>query len=652
MKTRFKHILIILVILTVANISCKDYLLEDNKTGATEDVIYSTRSGIDGLLAASYSYLRGWYGKQGGVYLSEGGVDIWLTGYDNQEKGLADYSSISPEMVNGAMNPCFDEYWELLYTAVNTCNLGIKYVDLISNSILSETEKSLYTGELKALRAFYYWHLVETWGPVQINREPIKNVLTNAKRDSEEDVYAFMLEDINDAITRLSDKTVKTGHINLWAAKAMKARFLLYKASKFNNNQDYIDAVAIAEEVIAGSGLSFYANYADCWNGTNESEISNKEVIWGVDYSDVLENNILPRRLKTSSGEQLNWSSVILRDGTNLIGGNATHLFWAGVWNFVPGLTTLLVRTKDEASKIIRYKDVDYNVGKSYQAYSRGYQEWVPSGFLLDLFNDATDQRYQASFRDTWYVAPVLTAAFNAGIEPPEGFHNLRDTAIYMSKAIIPPASLIARAANRYILFTRTDIGDPSVFPLYQDSEGKAPTEAASSAGYENCKGDKMYIGLKKFDDLNSSTIGILGGRDVFVFRLAEMYLIAAEGYMMSGSAGSAITKLNELRSARAIPSGSDVNNLTSSEKSEISVKDINVILDERARELCGEQQRWFDLKRTGTLLERVRLHNSRVSNNIKEYHLLRPIPVTQMDAVTNRTSGPDPNGFWQNPGY
>ena len=35
------------------------------------------------------------------------------------------------------------------------------------------------------------------------------------------------------------------------------------------------------------------------------------------------------------------------------------------------------------------------------------------------------------------------------------------------------------------------------------------------------------------------------------------------------------------------------------------SVKDIDVILDERARELCGEQQRWFDLKRTGKLIER-----------------------------------------------
>ena len=539
MKTRLKYISIIFAIITVANISCKDYLLEDNKTGATEDVIYSTRSGIDGLLATSYSYLRGWYGKQGGIYLSEGAVDIWLTGFDNQEKGLADYSSITPEVVNGAMDPCFDQYWELLYTAVNNCNLGMKYVDLINANVLSETEKNIYIGELKALRAFYYWHLVETWGAVQINREPIKNVLTTATRDSEEDVYAFMLADIDDAITRLANKTAKTGHINYWAAKAMKARFLLYKASKFNDNQAYTDAAAVAEEVIAGSGLSFFTNYADCWNGPNESGILNQEVIWWVDYSEVLENNILPRRLKTEDGDQLNWSGVILRDGSNLTGGNASHLFWAGVWNFVPGLTTLLVRTKDEASKIIRYKDVDYNVGKSYQAYSRGYQEWVPSGFLLDLFNDATDQRYQASFRDTWYVAPVFTAAFNAGVQPPVGFANLRDTAIYMSKTVVTPASLIARAANRYVLFSRTDVGNPSVFPLYQDSEGKAPTEAASSAGYENCKGDKMYIGLKKNDDLNSPTIGILGGRDSFVFRLSEMYLIAAEAYMMSGSVRS-----------------------------------------------------------------------------------------------------------------
>ena len=81
MKTKLKYIsLVIFVITDSANISCKDYLLEDNKTGATEDVIYSTKSGLDGVLAASYSYLRGWYGKEAAFGLSEGGTDTWLTG--------------------------------------------------------------------------------------------------------------------------------------------------------------------------------------------------------------------------------------------------------------------------------------------------------------------------------------------------------------------------------------------------------------------------------------------------------------------------------------------------------------------------------------------------------------------------------------------
>ncbi len=651
MKTRLKYISIIFTIIISTNFSCKDYLVEDNKTGASEDVIYSTRSGIDGLLAASYTYLRGWYGKQGGIYLSEGGVDIWLTGYDNQEKLLVNYTGISPEALRGENNnPMFDEYWELLYTAINTCNLGLKNVEKISTTVLSESDKNIYTGELKALRAFYYWHLVETWGPVQINREPINSVLETAKRDSEEDVYAFMLEDIDDAITLLAGKTTKTGHINLWAAKAMKARFLLYKASRLGDSQSYAKAAEVAEEVIAGSGLSFYDHTADCWNGPNEDGIVNKEVIWWVDYSDILENNILPKRLKWSEGSQINWSSGILRDGTNQTGGNASHLFWCGVWNFVPGLTTVMVRTKDEASKIINYKGVDYNVGTSYQAYSRGYTEFVPSGFLLDLFNDQTDQRYQAYFRDTWYVAPVFQEAFAAGIAPPDGFPEMRDTVFYMSKAHATPASVIARAKNRYVLWSRTDVGDPDVHPLYQNDAGDAPTIASSSAGDENFKGNRMFIQFRKNDDLNSSTIGILSGRDAFVFRLSEMYLIAAESYMMSGSSGQAIARLNELRAARAIPGKSNV--LSPAEESQVSGHDIDVILDERARELCGEQQRWFDLKRTGKLLEKVKLYNASARDNIRDFHVLRPIPVTQMDAITNRTTSPDPNGFWQNPGY
>ena len=44
----------------------------------------------------------------------------------------------------------------------------------------------------------------------------------------------------------------------------------------------------------------------------------------------------------------------------------------------------------------------------------------------------------------------------------------------------------------------------------------------------------------------------------------------------------------------------------------------IDFILEERARELGGEQQRWFDLKRTGKLIEYVKKYNPDAKDNIK----------------------------------
>ena len=72
----------------------------------------------------------------------------------------------------------------------------------------------------------------------------------------------------------------------------------------------------------------------------------------------------------------------------------------------------------------------------------------------------------------------------------------------------------------------------------------------------------------------------------------------------------------------------------------------LDFILDERARELAGEQLRWFDLKRTGKLIERIKANAPDNALNLQDYHVLRPIPQTQLDAVTNKTE------FTQNQGY
>ena len=80
-----------------------------------------------------------------------------------------------------------------------------------------------------------------------------------------------------------------------------------------------------------------------------------------------------------------------------------------------------------------------------------------------------------------------------------------------------------------------------------------------------------------------------------------------------------------------------------------ITASDLNVnfVMDERERELLGEQSRWFDLARWGNLVERVRAHNPQASPFIKPHHVLRPIPQLQIDRAEGTSSG-----FPQNPGY
>src|SRR5690554_832435 len=126
-------------------------------------------------------------------------------------------------------------------------------------------------------------------------------------------------------------------------------------------------------------------------------------------------------------------------------------------------------------------------------------------------------------------------------------------------------------------------------------------------------------------------------GRDYMYMRLGETYLIAAEALMMQGKLTEAAFYFNEVRKRAAFP-GVEIPLIQPDELN------IDVILDERGRELAGELHRWPDLKRTGKLLERVRKYNPYGGPNIREHHVLRPIPQSQIDRTRNE--------YPQNPGY
>lgn len=112
------------------------------------------------------------------------------------------------------------------------------------------------------------------------------------------------------------------------------------------------------------------------------------------------------------------------------------------------------------------------------------------------------------------------------------------------------------------------------------------------------------YEGL---DVVNKYPSGQQGTDPIVITRLAELYLISAEAQGLAG-----IERLNELRSARGLGAVS-----ASTEE-----QYLNLVLEERRRELFAEGFRWVDLVRTGKAKEVL---------GIQDREVVMPIPETEL---------------------
>lgn len=666
-----------------ATTSCSDYLEENNKVGSTADLTYNTKSGIEGLVASCYSFARGWYGKEAGLGLSEMGTDLFYYGYDNKQKSLCQYNITSEALDdNSKDNPCLDHYWEMFYDACDVCNNAIEQVN--KNTQIDENTKSQFLGETYFLRAFYYFHMVNIWGDIPYNDAPITSQNLAPVKTPQNEVYGKILADLDESIKDFEAADYKTkadGRANYWAARAFKARVLLYAASWLggqlneqvagNDNYSslstsglYQAAMNEADAVINSGYASFYSNYNDVWSMKNESYETNNEALFGITYSQDLKStvNCIPYRYRTdASGDPMKYCSLITRTGYTR-GGSAMLLMFVPMWNNGAtdvgnnknNTTSAFIRSTGESSSYIKSASTGKNVfvADKYSPYGRGFTRYLPSLHLWQLLEEhkATDQRCEGTLLDHYDVAS------------PDLYKNVskcypdmqQDTLIYYSP--LDGDSPEGKAAQAWAKGKyRIQFAAGGDIPVYtsMDPATAKPTEAAKATS--DVYGDNRYNtykiggwcsfpGIKKFldnvYDPNYPTHDI-SSRDAIVMRLPELYLIKAECQVALGDGAGAMTTINQLRTVRA-KAGTD-NTLKGNAT-------IDTILSERAIELCGEQMRWFDLKRTGKLYEYVAKYNAQASPQLNadasHHFLYRPIPQDEMDAVT------DPDVFKQNPGY
>lgn len=121
--------------------------------------------------------------------------------------------------------------------------------------------------------------------------------------------------------------------------------------------------------------------------------------------------------------------------------------------------------------------------------------------------------------------------------------------------------------------------------------------------------------------------------KDAYFIRLAETYLLRAEAYIKKGEKQKAADDINVLRARAHAPLAS------------AGEMDIDYLLDERLRELYGEELRMVTLTRMGELYDRDVKYNEKSGKTIQTYHNLWPIPFSEIE----RNTGAE---LTQNPGY
>lgn len=567
MRYMKKASFLLMILFATGLLSCKKFLEEENLSGITSENFYKDAAGYEKLINACYSSLRDVY--HGDPMLFEWGTDVTTRGEFEAVSGTLGDRVIRATQLNeyrtlSSDNSAISSFFSRLYAGIQRCNTAINRAPGISD--LSETQRNKRVAEVRFIRAYLYYLLVENFGAVAIVQEEMNAPVTHFLPAAEQEVYSFIIDELNAAAAGADVTTTEFGRVTQGAVKHLLSLIHLTRGYKpFAAGDDFATAARYAEEVISSGNYALLGSFADVFRHDNQR---NREIIFSIQYD--------PTSLE--------------KDNSNLNGhGQNIHFGWR-IWRergFFDGETAM---------------------------YNRRASDFMPTQFLYSLYNTSRDARYDVTFLSEFYAVRD-DGAIKKG--------DLRFCFPKPDQPFTAADSLALKAANPHVEIIRFDkwkqdfdgIGGALKFPMIH----KFFDPLAASPGSN--------------EDLYKST------RDIFLFRLAETYLIAAEAYLKAGQPGQAASRLNAVR-ARAAIAGQSM---------DVSAADVTLdfILDERARELAGEYKRWLDLKRTRRL-DRAFEHNilTKMTNpgGVDDKYYLRPVPQTVLDR--------DTEGYPQNPGY
>nr|WP_199079990.1 RagB/SusD family nutrient uptake outer membrane protein [Pedobacter sp. ASV19] len=265
------YIMMILIGTGIFITSCKkDFLNQEPESGLLGANFWKTESDLKQGVVGAYRSLK-----------DMGSFSYWLFGemrsdntsfqYNAPQRGQENREQVDEFLANSA-NTLLQDFWQQSYIGIARCNDVLDNVERIPMSAQSKAQS---IGEVKFLRAFHYFNLVRQFGGVPLRLEVTKTPgdAKSKGRATVEAVYAQILEDLNDAASKLpaSYSAADKGRVTSGTANALLGEFYL-------TQKKYAEALTALRKV---TGYSLMSSYADVFDKTKKN---NAESIFEIQY--------------------------------------------------------------------------------------------------------------------------------------------------------------------------------------------------------------------------------------------------------------------------------------------------------------------------------------------------------------------------------
>ena len=256
MKKIEKFIILLLSGVIIVSQSCNtDDFLDTPAPNITDQSYFMDDNAALTVLAGVYDPL-GWYNFS---QLTEWAIGDAVS--DDAEKGGGgdgDYAEITA-LVNfnaNAENPLIAKRWQDFYIGINRANKLIEGVT--DNENITPTNSRRFIAEAKFLRAFYYFELVKTFGGVPIIDHILSPSEYQPKRNSIEECYKFIEDDLIAAAKDLPKRSELSpseyGRATWGAAKALLTKTYIFE-------EKWQDAEKTAKEIVNSGEYSLVPDY-------------------------------------------------------------------------------------------------------------------------------------------------------------------------------------------------------------------------------------------------------------------------------------------------------------------------------------------------------------------------------------------------------